>query len=60
MSRNLYPLASRAQIERTPSAADGVPALLEAELRARGCELIARAGVLLRQCVRRRRLWAWA
>ncbi|KAJ3149041.1 hypothetical protein HDU89_004043 [Geranomyces variabilis] len=37
-----------AQLECTPSADDGLPAALEQELRALGCELIQSAGSLLR------------
>ncbi|KAI0721648.1 cyclin-like protein [Cerioporus squamosus] len=49
MSTALYPLASLAQIERTPSRQDGIPEDLELDLRAYGCKLIHEAGVLLRQ-----------
>ncbi|TXT15755.1 hypothetical protein VHUM_00258 [Vanrija humicola] len=42
-----HPLATLAQILDTPSAADGVPPELEADLRAVGCMLIQEAGVLL-------------
>ncbi|RPD66012.1 cyclin-like protein, partial [Lentinus tigrinus ALCF2SS1-6] len=49
MSTSLYPLASLAQIEKTPSREDGIPEDLELDLRAYGCKLIHEAGVLLRQ-----------
>ncbi|KAL7283297.1 hypothetical protein ACG7TL_002726 [Trametes sanguinea] len=49
MSTSLYPLASLAQIEKTPSREDGIPEELELDLRAFGCKLIHEAGVLLRQ-----------
>ncbi|KAI0781059.1 cyclin-L1 [Trametes elegans] len=49
MSTSLYPLASLAQIERTPSREDGIPEDLELDLRAFGCKLIHEAGILLRQ-----------
>ena len=51
MSTSLYPLASLAQIEKTPSREDGIPEELELELdlRAFGCKLNHEAGVLLRQ-----------
>lgn len=49
MSTSLYPLASLAQVERTPSREDGIPEELELDLRAFGCKLIYEAGVLLRQ-----------
>ncbi|KAJ7090267.1 cyclin-like protein [Mycena belliarum] len=49
MSTALYPLASLAQIECTPSRADGIPAGLEDDLRAYGCKLVHQAGILLRQ-----------
>ena len=49
MATALYPLASLAQIERTPSREDGIPEDLELDLRAYGCKLIHEAGVLLRQ-----------
>ena len=45
----LVPLASLAQIESTPSHADGLPATLEADLRAAGCKLIHEAALLLNQ-----------
>ena len=51
MSTSLYPLASLAQIEKTPSREDGIPEELELDLRAFGCKLIYEAGVLLRQYV---------
>ena len=51
MSTSLYPLASLAQIEKTPSREDGIPEELELDLRAFGCKLIHEAGVLLRQYV---------
>ena len=46
-----YPLASLAQVEKTPSAEDGIPANLEEDLRAYGAKLIFQAGVLLKQYV---------
>lgn len=49
MSTALYPLASLSQIERTPSAEDGIPESLEEDLRAYGCKLIHQAGILLKQ-----------
>ncbi|KAI0807143.1 cyclin-L1 [Fomes fomentarius] len=49
MSTALYPLASLAQIEKTPSREDGIPEDLELDLRAFGCKLIHEAGILLRQ-----------
>ncbi|KAJ7273224.1 cyclin-like protein [Mycena rebaudengoi] len=49
MSTALYPLATLAQIERTPSREDGVPEDLEEDLRAYGCKLVHQAGILLRQ-----------
>ncbi|KAI0831180.1 cyclin-L1 [Trametes gibbosa] len=49
MSTSLYPLASLAQIEKTPSREDGIPEELELDLRAFGCKLIHEAGILLRQ-----------
>ena len=49
--RVLNPLASPAQIERTPSMEDGLPWELEEDLRAYGCKLIQQAGILLNQCV---------
>ncbi|KAF8509558.1 cyclin-like protein [Gautieria morchelliformis] len=49
MSSHLYPLASLAQIQKTPSREDGIPAELEDELRTYGCKLIQQAGVLLKQ-----------
>ncbi|KAH9946217.1 cyclin-like protein [Epithele typhae] len=45
MSTSLYPLASLARIEKTPSREDGVPEDLELDLRAFGCKLIHEAGV---------------
>ncbi|KAF9533482.1 cyclin-like protein [Crepidotus variabilis] len=45
----LYPLASLAQIENTPSKQDGIPDDLEEDLRAYGCKLIHQAGILLKQ-----------
>ncbi|KAF8894450.1 cyclin-like protein [Infundibulicybe gibba] len=45
----MYPLASLAQIEKTPSREDGLPQDLEEDLRAYGCKLIHQAGILLRQ-----------
>ncbi|KAH9981520.1 cyclin-like protein [Lactifluus volemus] len=45
----LYPLASLAQIQSTPSAHDGVPHIIEEDLRAYGCKLIHQAGILLNQ-----------
>ncbi|KAM5539003.1 hypothetical protein V8D89_007226 [Ganoderma adspersum] len=49
MSTSLYPLASLAQIEKTPSQEDGIPEELELDLRAYGCKLIHEAGILLKQ-----------
>lgn len=49
MARNLYPLASLAQIESTPSREDGIPEDLEEDLRAYGCKVIHQAGILLKQ-----------
>ncbi|KAF8516898.1 cyclin-like protein [Hysterangium stoloniferum] len=49
MATHLYPLASLAQVENTPSREDGVPVELEDELRSFGCKLIQQAGVLLKQ-----------
>ncbi|KAL0947378.1 hypothetical protein HGRIS_013494 [Hohenbuehelia grisea] len=49
MSTVFYPLASLAQIESTPSRADGIPEQLEEDLRAYGCKLIHQAGILLKQ-----------
>ncbi|KAJ7632203.1 cyclin-like protein, partial [Roridomyces roridus] len=49
MSTSLYPLASLAQIQQTPSREDGIPDDLEEDLRAYGCKLIHQAGILLRQ-----------
>ncbi|KAJ6618345.1 cyclin-like protein [Mycena sp. CBHHK59/15] len=49
MSTALYPLATLAQIECTPSREDGIPEDLEEDLRAYGCKLIHQAGILLRQ-----------
>ena len=49
MSSHLYPLATLAQIEKTPSREDGIPAGLEDELRTYGCKLIQQAGMLLKQ-----------
>ncbi len=49
MSTSLYPLASLAQIEKTPSREDGIPEELELDLRAYGCKLIHEAGILLKQ-----------
>ena len=49
MSTSLYPLASLAQIEKTPSREDDIPEDLELDLRAYGCKLIHEAGMLLRQ-----------
>jgi hypothetical protein len=51
MPPNLYPLASLEQIENSPSRADGIPALVEENLRAYGSKLIQQAGVLLKQSV---------
>ncbi|KZP23604.1 cyclin-like protein [Athelia psychrophila] len=48
-NRMLVPLASLAQIETTPSHADGVPPMLEEDLRAAGCKLIHEAALLLTQ-----------
>ena len=47
----MYPLASLAQIEATPSREDGIPGDLEEDLRAYGCKLIHQAGILLKQYV---------
>lgn len=49
MSTALYPLATFAQIERTPSREDGIPQDLEEDLRAYGCKLVHQAGILLKQ-----------
>ncbi|KAF5358451.1 hypothetical protein D9756_001710 [Leucocoprinus leucothites] len=49
MLPTLYPLASLAQIENSPSKDDGIPPELEEDLRAYGCKLIHQAGVLLKQ-----------
>ncbi|KAL1746084.1 cyclin-like protein [Schizophyllum fasciatum] len=49
MAANLQPLASLANIERTPSREDGIPQELEEDLRAYGCKLIHQAGILLKQ-----------
>ncbi|EED78606.1 predicted protein [Postia placenta Mad-698-R] len=49
MSTSLYPLASLAQIEKTPSREDGIPDELEQDLRAYGCKMIHEAGILLKQ-----------
>ncbi|KAG6817089.1 hypothetical protein H0H87_012857 [Tephrocybe sp. NHM501043] len=49
MSASLYPLASLAQIQSTPSREDGIPDDLEEDLRAYGCRLIHEAGILLNQ-----------
>ncbi|KAL0580195.1 hypothetical protein V5O48_001788 [Marasmius crinis-equi] len=46
---NLYPLATLAQIEKTPSSEDGIPSDLEEDLRAYGAKLIHEAGILLKQ-----------
>lgn len=51
MSTSLYPLASLAQIEKSPSRDDGIPKEIEEDLRAYGCKLIHQAGILLKQCV---------
>lgn len=51
MSAAIYPLASLAQIEKTPSREDGILEDLEEDLRAYGCKLICQAGILLKQCV---------
>lgn len=48
MPQLLNTLASKEQVERTPSRQDGLPAAFEEELRAWGCQLIQMAGVLLR------------
>ncbi|KAF9453295.1 cyclin-like protein [Macrolepiota fuliginosa MF-IS2] len=45
----LPPLASLAQLENSPSTDDGLPAVLEEDLRAYGCKLIHQAGILLTQ-----------
>ena len=49
MSAALVPLASLAQIEKTPSREDGLTAELEDDLKAFGCKLIHQAGILLKQ-----------
>lgn len=49
MSDALYPLASLAQLQKSPSSEDGIPEDLEEDLRAYGCKLIHQAGVLLKQ-----------
>ena len=49
MAATLHPLASLAQIEKTPSRVDGIPGELEEDLRAYGCKLIHQAGILLKQ-----------
>ncbi|KAF9036693.1 cyclin-L1 [Panaeolus papilionaceus] len=49
MTPYLYPLASLAQIEKSPSRVDGIPEDLEEDLRAFGCKLIHQAGILLKQ-----------
>ncbi|GJJ12254.1 hypothetical protein Clacol_006495 [Clathrus columnatus] len=49
MSTQLYPLASLAQIQKTPSREDGIPSELEDQLRTFGCKLIQQAGILLKQ-----------
>ncbi|KAK7049284.1 hypothetical protein VNI00_005885 [Paramarasmius palmivorus] len=49
MSSHLYPLATLAQIEHTPSKEDGIPSELEEDLRAYGAKLIQEAGILLKQ-----------
>lgn len=49
MSTALVPLASLAQIEKTPSREDGLTAELEDDLKAFGCKLIHQAGILLKQ-----------
>ncbi|KAG6832699.1 hypothetical protein H0H92_012271 [Tricholoma furcatifolium] len=49
MAPFLYPLASLAQIQSTPSREDGIPDDLEEDLRAYGCKLIHEAGILLKQ-----------
>lgn len=51
MTPYLYPLASLAQIQQTPSSLDGIPSDLEEDLRAEGCKLIQEAGILLKQWV---------
>lgn len=51
MSTSLYPLASLAQIEKSPSREDGIPKEVEEDLRAYGCKLIHQAGILLKQSV---------
>jgi hypothetical protein len=51
MSTSLVPLASLAQIEKTPSREDGLPVDLEDDLKAFGCKLIHQAGILLKQFV---------
>ncbi|KAF8590458.1 cyclin-like protein [Ramaria rubella] len=49
MSSHLYPLATLAQIAKTPSKEDGIPQEVEDELRTYGCKLIQQAGILLKQ-----------
>ncbi|KAJ7702340.1 cyclin-like protein [Mycena rosella] len=49
MSTALYPLATFAQTQRTPSREDGIPEDLEEDLRAYGCKLVHQAGILLKQ-----------
>ncbi|KAK2467044.1 hypothetical protein APHAL10511_001302 [Amanita phalloides] len=49
MAASLYPLASLAQIEKSPSQEDGIPRDVEEDLRAYGCKLIHQAGILLKQ-----------
>ncbi len=44
----LNPLATRQQLEQTPSRSDGVTCDIELELRALGCQIIQQMGVLLR------------
>lgn len=53
MMPTLYPLASLAQIENSPSRDDGIPPHLEEDLRAYGCKLMHQAGILLKQYVSR-------
>jgi len=46
MSLILTPLATPRQLRHTPSSQDGIPADLEADLRAFGAQLIQEAGTL--------------
>lgn len=51
MSFNLSPLATLDQIRLTPSREDGIPQLLEDDLRMYGAQLIQEAGRLSKLCV---------